>query len=846
MTARPPCLARVRLAGKFFRLGERKFHVKGVCYGPFAENGRDGPFASRDRTQRDFELVRQLGANLLRVYAVPPRWFLDLAEAHHLKLLIDIPWDNRRCFLDSSADRAAARQAVREAVRACAGHPAVFAFSVTNEVPPEIVRWSGARAVAGFIDELVAVAKDLDPECLCTFGNYPPTEFLCPRHIDFVCFNVYLDDTQALESYLARLQMLAHTQPLLLGEFGFDSTRVGEPVKGQRLASQIQAAFRAGVAGAVVYSFTDEWFKDGRLVEDWAMGLTTRPREPKPSFHAVQEAFGLAPYFPLPRWPKVSVVVAVYNGGRTLRACLESLLRLNYPDYEVIVVDDGSTDATPQIASLYPAVRYVRQEHRGLSVARNTGLAAAQGEIVAFTDADCEADEDWLYYLVSELQRGEYVGVGGHNLLPAEDSPVAAAVLAAPGGPAHVMLTDRDAEHIPGCNMAFWKWALEQIGGFDPLFTTAGDDVDVCWRLLEQGGRLGFSPGGFVWHHRRPTARSYLRQQAGYGRAEALLMRKHPEYFSLWGGSRWRGRIYGRAPCSPRLGRPLIYHGIFATGFFQALYAADPVHPWLGCTSLEYHALVTIPLLVLSAPFPWLLPLALAAMGLVLGVSVAAAVQVELPRAQRRWWSRLLVAGLFLVQPLVRGWARWQGRLMWEAVPKPVRQRLVARRQLGGLDRATELYYWAEARLDRVGFLARLVRRLDAEGWPNRIDTGWSEHDLEIHGNRWSRVLLTTVTEDYSPHQRLFRFRLRSGWSLPGWMAFGVAVAAGLLVAGFLGRQLPWAWAALLMGPGLTVYFELQRRRLRQWVSAFVDEFASEQGCTRLRVDKARQTLVPG
>lgn len=846
MSGLPPSLERVRLAGKFFRLGDRKFPIKGVCYGPFADNGRDGPFASLDQTQRDFELVRQLGANLLRVYAVPPRWFLDLAEAHQLKLLIDIPWDNRRCFLDSSADRAAARQAVREGVRACAGHPAVLAFSVTNEVPPEIVRWSGAGAVAAFIDELVAVAKDMDPECLCTFGNYPPTEFLCPRQIDFVCFNVYLDQTQALESYLARLQMLAHTRPLVLGEFGFDSSRVGESVKSQRLASQIEAAFRAGLAGAVVYSFTDEWFKDGRLVEDWAMGLTTRQREPKPSFYAVQQAFGLAPYFPLQGWPKVSVVVAVYNGGRTLRACLDSLLRLNYPDYEVIVVDDGSSDATPQIASLYPAIRYVRQEHRGLSVARNTGLAAAQGEIVAFTDADCEPDEDWLYYVVNDLQRGQYVGVGGHNLLPAEDLPVAAAVLAAPGGPAHVMLTDREAEHIPGCNMAFWKWALEQIGGFDPLFTTAGDDVDVCWRLLEQGGRLGFSPGGFVWHHRRPTARSYLRQQAGYGRAEALLMRKHPEYFSLLGGSRWRGRIYTRAPCGPRLGRPLIYHGIFATGFFQALYVAEPVHPLLWCSSLEYHGLVTLPLLILAALYPALLPVGLAALGLSVAVCVAAAAQAELPRAQQRWWSRPLVAGLFFLQPVVRGWARWQGRLMWEAVPKPVRQRLVARLRLSGLDNAAALSYWADRRLDRVGLLARLVRRLDAEGWPNRTDAGWSEHDLEIHGNRWSRVLLTAVTEDYSADQRLFRFRLRSAWSLPAWIALGAVLAVGLMLGGLLGRQLPWIWAAVVIGPALAGYFELQRRRLRQWVSAFVDEFASEQGWARPQVDKTRQRFVPG
>ena len=183
-------------------------------------------------------------------------------------------------------------------------------------------------------------------------------------------------------------------------------------------------------------------------------------------------------------------------------------------------------------------------QNLGLSVARNTGIEAAQGEIVAFTDADCRVDEDWLHYLVSDLVGSRFVGMGGPNLLPSEDSWVAAAVQVSPGGPAHVLLTDQVAEHIPGCNMVFWKWALEEIGCFDPVFRKAGDDVDICWRLQQRGYEIGFSPAAVVWHYRRSTVRAYLRQQHGYGEAEALLERKHPEHFSPLGGSMWRGRIY--------------------------------------------------------------------------------------------------------------------------------------------------------------------------------------------------------------------------------------------------------------------------------------------------------------
>src|SRR5258705_5205372 len=230
---------RVTVDGKFFRLGEKKFYVKGVAYGPFAPNAAGQLFASPEQTATDFAQIRELGANLIRIYQVPAKWFLDLAAAQNLKVLIDIPWNRQLCFLDSSEHRAAACDAVRQAVFSCARHPAVFAFSVANEIPPDIVRWSGTRAVADFIDDLIQEAKRVDSDCLCTFTNYPPTEFLRPQSVDFVCFNVYLHQPQPFKNYLARLQMLAEARPLLLGEVGIDSLREGEDRKCEMLQWQI-------------------------------------------------------------------------------------------------------------------------------------------------------------------------------------------------------------------------------------------------------------------------------------------------------------------------------------------------------------------------------------------------------------------------------------------------------------------------------------------------------------------------------------------------------------------------------------------------------------------------------
>lgn len=822
---------RVIVDGKFFRLGDRKFYVKGMAYGPFAPREGAGNFASPEQTARDLAQMREAGANVVRVYEVPAKWFLDAAAAQGLKVFIDIPWNKHVCFLDSARERADARHAVRRAVSACGGHPAVFAFSVANELPSDIVRWSSAASVTTFIDDLIEEAKGEDPECLCTFTNYPPTEFLRPRSVDFVCYNVYLHQEAAFGNYLARLQMQAGSKPLVLGEFGVDSLREGEARKCELLGWQIETAFRRGLAGAVVFSFTDDWWRGGSRVEDWAMGLTTFERTPKESLAVVRQGFGAAPYFPLSRVPKISVIVACFNGERTLSACLESLERLNYPDYEVLLVDDGSTDKTAQIAARYPKVRCLRQgKNLGLSVARNAGLAAATGEIVAFMDADCRADEDWLYYLAGDLVGSDVAGMGGPNLLPPEDSPVAAAVMVSPGGPAHVMLNDRRAEHIPGCNMAFYASVLAGLGGFDPIFRKAGDDVDLCWRLQQAGCEIGFSPAGFVWHYRRSTVADYLKQQMGYGEAEALLVRKHPEYFNFFGGSIWRGRIYADSKAGPIIRPAIIYRGPFGSADFQTLYAGEPVRALMLCTTLEYYVLVALPLWVLSATFHYLLPLAMTSLLIPLGVCVAAAVQADLPRAQRRWWSRPLVAILFLLQPVARGWARYRHRLALRPTPIAVEHNLDSLALRAGKQSLEEVSYWSEAPsgagVDRLKWVADLLRHLDQRGWPHRSDIGWSDYDVEIYDTRWTKLQLTTVVEDHGRGRQLVRCRLRTRWVLRTKLAFWTLCGLELLLCGFVGPWLRWLWCLLLTLPLIVWYLRREQRNLRSLIVVFLDEAA--------------------
>jgi GT2 family glycosyltransferase len=833
---------RVTVDGRFFRLGDARFQVKGVAYGPFAPNAAGLRFLSPEQTSADFRQIRTLGANVVRIYEVPPRWLLDLAEGEGLRLLVGIPWNQHGCFLDSGAARLAAMNAVRQAVAACGRHPAVFAFCLANEIAPDVVRWSGARAVERFLDELAAAARRVDPGCLCTFANFPPTEFLRPQAMDFLCFNVYLHDPQPFRNYLARLQMIADTHPLVLGEFGIDALREGESRQAGILGWSIELACRAGLAGTVVFSFTDEWFKDGAHITDWHLGLTTVQRVPRPAFERVRQAFHQAPCFPLPRVPKVSVVVASYNGARTLRTCLESLGRLNYPDYEVILVDDGSTDETPQLVRPRPEgtpafarLRVIRHPvNAGLSVARNTGLAAASGEIVAFTDADCRVDRDWLCFLVSALLEDGFGAMGGPNLLPPEDSAVATAVMVSPGGPAHVMLDDREAEHIPGCNMAFFKTALEAVGGFDPMFTRAGDDVDICWRLQQAGFRIGFTPAACVWHYRRSTLLAYLKQQDGYGEAEALLVRKHPEYFNRFGGGLWRGRIYSTSKPGVLLRRAIIYRGTFGGGWFQTLYASEPAGTLMLATTLEYYIVVCLPLWILSSNWTGLVPLAVTALALPLTLCALAGAQATLPPDKQQWWSRPLVALLFLLQPLVRGWARYQGRFTLPSRAHQAGESLDSLALLSSRQPLDQVAYASDPPLDRIGFVAALIQRLETEQWPNKSDIGWSEFDVEIFGSRWCSVRVTTVSERPPDGRAGLRCKLRPRWSLPAHALFWTLLALEFLVVGLF--DLGWLWSLLLLGvtaPLLVFFLRRQQRALQSRCIALLDALARSRGLRR-------------
>src|SRR5262249_13854020 len=247
-------------------------------------------------------------------------------------------------FLD---DRRLTRKIRREAaaqVRALGTHPASLLFCLGNEVPPSVVRWHGRVRIERFLRELYEEVKGASPDALLTYVNFPPTEYLDVDCYDVCSFNVYLHREPDLRGYLARLQQIAGSKPLLLAEAGADSIREGLEGQAQITAMHLRAAFEEGLCGAVAFGWTDEWWRGGHEVTDWAFGLVDRERRPKPALAAASQAFADAPFsgYTREKWPSVSVVICARNAADTLDDCLLSLQRLSYPDFEVIVVNDGS------------------------------------------------------------------------------------------------------------------------------------------------------------------------------------------------------------------------------------------------------------------------------------------------------------------------------------------------------------------------------------------------------------------------------------------------------------------------------------------------------------------------
>jgi GT2 family glycosyltransferase len=492
------------------------------------------------------------------------------------------------------------------------------------------------------------------------------------------------------------------------------------------------------------------------------------------------------PFPPDVLWPLISVVVCSYNGEKTIRECCEGIHRLDYPNLEVIVVDDGSTDKTFDITT-ENGFRVIRTPNRGLSAARNLGLESATGEIVVYLDDDAYPDSDWLRYLSHTFLTTDCVGAGGPNIPPPGAALIADCVANAPGGPLHVLISDREAEHIPGCNMAFRKDCLVAVGGFDPKFRAAGDDVDVCWRLQQNGGWLAFNPAAMVWHHRRNSVRAYWRQQKGYGKAEAMLERKWPDKYNGLGHLTWTGKIYGSGLTQSLSWRKWrIYHGTWGSAPFQSIYSPRTSNLETLPLIPEWYMLNMV-LLVLSflglvwRPFLFAVPVLAITAGVpllyVIKSASAATFTSESESRLGRLQFRVLTGLLHVLQPMARLYGRLShGLTPWRRPSKTHRFTFPRRRSSA---------IWSESWLaqeERLEAIEKAIRQQSAVVMRGGAFDRW---DLEVRGGLLGSLCTRMAIEEHGGGRQLVRLRSWPKFSLIGqiltvlFAGFSAATASG-------------------------------------------------------------------
>ena len=854
-----------RVVGKFLQIGSQRFLLKGVAYGTFAPD-RDGyQFPPLTRAAGDLALMARSGINTVRTYTVPREELLDVAAERGLRVAAGVPWAQHVAFLDDRRLARAVRRDIVRDVRRLAGHPATLLVAVGNEIPSGVVRWHGASRIERFLRDLYDDAKQVAPDALLTYVNYPPTDYLELPFFDVCAFNVYLHDGDDLRAYLAHLQVVAGNRPLLLAEGGADSLREGEDGQAALTAAQLRIAFEEGACGAIVFSWTDDWWRGGHAVDDWRFGLTDERHRPKPVLADVAREYADAGFPPGRRhdWPKVSVLICARNAADTLDECLRSVADLDYPDYEVIVVNDGSTDATGEIARRHAGVTVIDTPHGGLSAARNAALHRAVGDIVAYTDADVRVDPAWLIYLVQPFLRSDVVGAGGPNVVPEDDPWMAQCIARSPGAPTHVLIDDRAAEHVPGCNMAYRRDALLAIGGFDPAYHAAGDDVDVCWRLQARGRQIGFAPSALVWHRHRRTVRGYWRQQVGYGEAETQLMDNHPERFQN-GHAVWKGRIYSQLPFVRAISRVRVNAGVWGTAAFPSVYSAHIPSMTYAPHLMEWQIGSLLLACAAAASIRFGQPALAVVAGLAAGAGMAATVMKCVgygwrtdvrglpavgpfgPLASRALY-RTTIAWLHLLQPIARGWGRLRGKLWPRDIGARRAAGATAGRGAGGrleTGRAIRLMcrgqdrveLWSERWVDRADLLTRITRGLQAHGVGRAIDahdTWQQERDLAVATGRWGWLDLRTLLEEHAEGRCLFRVSARHRLA-PFGATVGMLIGAGLAASLLLGADLA---ASLLLGAGLAVAAGMCRRiaQVDAGVRAVVEEVAGQHGMLVMR-----------
>jgi len=223
----------------------------------------------------------------------------------------------------------------------------------------------------------------------------------------------------------------------------------------------------------------------------------------------------------------ISVVIPAYNAEKTISLCLDALMAQTQPPDEIIVVDDGSSDATARIVQGY-AVTLIQQSNQGPASARNAGILSAKGDIVLFTDSDCAPDSHWVERMTQPFSNPEIDSVKG-TYRTHQTRPAARLVQCEFEERYQRLEKYKYIDFVDAHAAAFRKKAVLEVGGFDPAFPQANnEDVDLSYRLAAAGKRMVFIPDAFVYHQHPDQFIKYFRLKISRGYWRMIVYKHHP------------------------------------------------------------------------------------------------------------------------------------------------------------------------------------------------------------------------------------------------------------------------------------------------------------------------------
>jgi glycosyltransferase involved in cell wall biosynthesis len=276
--------------------------------------------------------------------------------------------------------------------------------------------------------------------------------------------------------------------------------------------------------------------------------------------------------------PKASVVIPAFNAQQTIVHVIQAVLAQTYPgDIEIIVVDDGSTDRTPDIVQSFREVRYIRQENAGPASARNKGASVAKGQFIFFTDSDCIAHRNWIERLFKGFI-DDNIGVVCGSYGIANDQSMLARSIHREILYRHHFLMPRFPQAFGSYNFCVRRHVFSEAGGFNEDYRRAsGEDNDLSYKILKSGYRIYFVKDALVDHYHPTSIRKYLKEQFRHGFWRAKMYWDHPGMVRGDDYTFWKDMV--EVPLSVLCGLALVFS--FFHGWFFKIFIYFILAPFL-------------------------------------------------------------------------------------------------------------------------------------------------------------------------------------------------------------------------------------------------------------------------